>query len=1607
MNISLRALSLVGLLSIFTGVASAQVATGAPPLGSFGGGPIDAINLANLNAHIDIPVLHKAGRGLPFDYDITYDSSIWTPVTSGSSKTWEPAGSFGWSAPQQGYVTKQGEAYLGWCYTGGVKTGTTIEWAFTYIDSMGTPHSFPGYEYYYSGSCGSGWSPWTSTAKDGSGYVLQIASSGLTTVTATNGVLVNTSSIYRVDTNGNEITTSGGQFFDTLNATTPALTVAGTAPSPTTYTYTAPSGASAAYTMKYTSYMVRTNFGCSGVTEFPATSETLVSEIDLPDQSINPSDKYTFTYETTPGYPSDTTGRLASVTLPTGGTITYDYSGGSNGITCADGSTATLTRYTPDTGSNYWTYAHSESGTAWTTTITDPQSNQTVMNFQGIYPTETQVYQGSSSSGTLLGTTFSCYNMATPPCNTTAITLPITQQANLLEWPGSGGLQSETVTSYDSYGLVTEVDQYAYGAGAPGSVVRKTLVSYAIALTNGIVGLPASLTIEDGSGNVKAQNTYCYDEGTPSGTTSCNAYGAPTATSGTPQHIAISGSHGNLTTMTSLVTGSTTLGKTFTYYDTGNVNVATDVNTAQTTFAYGSGSCGNSFATSINEPLSLSASAAWNCTGGVQTSATDENGNTVSTSYTDAYFWRPYSFEDQLSNYTYLTYTAQTSVESSMTFNGLNSVSDVLNTVDGLGRSHITQVKESPTSSTYDSTETDYDSLGRPSRFTLPYPGTAGQTNASVSSVEVSYDALSRPGPIASSASGYWSIGANYPQNDVYVTAGPAPTGENTKQRQMEYDALGRLTSVCEITAGTSPWLGGNCAQETSRTGYWTTYTYDLNNNLTGVTQNAQSGTTQARTYVYDDLSRMTSETNPESGTTTYTYDTDSTCGISKGDLVKEVDHAGDTICFAYDALHRMTSTTYSGTYASVTPSRYFVYDAATVDSASMSNAKTRLAEAYTCFSPCTKLTDEGFSYTARGEPSDLYESTPHSGSYYHVNQTYWANGANNVLQNLSGLPTITYGPDGEGRIYSASASSGQNPLTSTTYNVASLPTAVNLGSSDSDSFAYDSNTNLMNKYTFTVNGQSLVGQPGWNPLGTLGSLAITDPFNSSDAQTCTYSHDDLTRIASANCGSIWSQTFTYDPFGNIVKNGTGIEGFSANYSSSTNQMTDFGGFTPTYDSNGNLTNDSLSSYAWDANGRPVTADSVGLTFDALGRIVEQNNGGTYTEIAYTPAQAKLALMSGSTLQKGFVPLTGGSMAVYSATGLDHYRHSDWLGTARLASTPSQTVSSDWASAPFGEVYAVKSGTTADPSFTGQNQDTISTLYDFPAREYNQHTGRWPSPDPAGIASVDPTDPQTWNRYAYVRNSPLGLTDPLGLDPGDCDDPDDFGECCIGFVCCDPDDPFSFGCPPPPKPLPPYPVPIYEPENTGPILIESLGMPPGMLVLPSDVSGMLGNVLGLSTPGCEFGACGGGNGFYQGPGAFPSSGSGEQQLAWLSLAIHLANHTGVSDKIFYCEVTQLEDPSLNPAVVNPSGGGFGAVGLMQVRQPAWQEGNRQLNPYSAGFQGPYSASSLTNPAINIQVGILNFGTHLKASGGNVWAAVKSAGDGTDGYVNKVKACAGQ
>jgi len=122
-----------------------------------------------------------------------------------------------------------------------------------------------------------------------------------------------------------------------------------------------------------------------------------------------------------------------------------------------------------------------------------------------------------------------------------------------------------------------------------------------------------------------------------------------------------------------------------------------------------------------------------------------------------------------------------------------------------------------------------------------------------------------------------------------------------------------------------------------------------------------------------------------------------------------------------------------------------------------------------------------------------------------------------------------------------------------------------------------------------------------------------------------------------------------------------------------------------------------------------------------------------------------------------------GRVALYTSAGINNYHHMDWLGSYRLESNTGRGFAWDTAYGPFGEPYAASG--SAVPAFTGMTQDTASNVYDFPAREYGIQ-GRRPSPDPAGLAAVNPMDPQTWNRYAYVRNSPLELIDPFGLCGG-------------------------------------------------------------------------------------------------------------------------------------------------------------------------------------------------------------------------------------------------
>jgi hypothetical protein len=645
-------LALALTFALFAGIAQAQVSTGTPLYGSFGGGP-DVINLADLNSHISIPIVHKSGRGTDFTYDLSYDSSVWYPSSASGINTWTPVTNWGWRGQTEvavGYVSYK--THLHQCPVKGDGNYPTYD-TYVFHDMFGIMHAYVGSAV---SDCNGIFTGFTETAADGSGYKINVTDVSAETITSSSGQVSNppvnntTGASTATDRNGNQFSVnSSNQFFDTLSSTPPVLSItgSGSAGSPLTFTYTAPGG-SASYKVNYTNYTVATNFAVSGIAEYKSTAAVpLVSSVVLADGS-----QYSFTYEPTPTTPSSgactpyagttcVTARLAQITLPTSGTIKYAYSGGSNGI-FSDGSTAILTRTLTPGGA--WTYAQVKgSGAASTTTVTDPQSNVTTIQFQGIYETQRQIAS--------LLTANTCYNGATSPCLGTAITLPITQRSTITTL---GTQQSKHVDSYNaSSGVLTESDDYDYGTGAPGALIKKVLITYAplgnitafrqlVTLCNG----SSTASACNGTGTVVSQTKYNYDE---------TAVVANTAT--TPQHVAVAGSRGNLTSINYPVG---TLTSKSTYFDTGILQTSTDVNGAVTTYNFpdATSTCGNAFPTSITEPLSLGRSMTWNCTGAVQLTAKDENLQIVQSTYTDPYFWRPNSSIDQLSNVTNLVYDA-------------------------------------------------------------------------------------------------------------------------------------------------------------------------------------------------------------------------------------------------------------------------------------------------------------------------------------------------------------------------------------------------------------------------------------------------------------------------------------------------------------------------------------------------------------------------------------------------------------------------------------------------------------------------------------------------------------------------------------------------------------------------------------------------------------------------------------------------------------------------------------------------------------------------------------------------------------------------------------
>ena len=139
------------------------------------------------------------------------------------------------------------------------------------------------------------------------------------------------------------------------------------------------------------------------------------------------------------------------------------------------------------------------------------------------------------------------------------------------------------------------------------------------------------------------------------------------------------------------------------------------------------------------------------------------------------------------------------------------------------------------------------------------------------------------------------------------------------------------------------------------------------------------------------------------------------------------------------------------------------------------------------------------------------------------------------------------------------------------------------------------------------------------------------------------------------------------------------------------------------------------------------------------------------------------------------------------------YLSYDHLGSVRLVTDQNGVVKARHDFLPYGEEVPASTagrssqfGSTTDAAqkFTGQIRDQEATMDYFNARYFVAALSRFTSPDP-GNAGADLTDPQTWNAYAYVRNSPLHMVDPSGMDGFGNGDDGGWGDCWDDPFACD------------------------------------------------------------------------------------------------------------------------------------------------------------------------------------------------------------------------------
>jgi RHS repeat-associated protein len=387
-------------------------------------------------------------------------------------------------------------------------------------------------------------------------------------------------------------------------------------------------------------------------------------------------------------------------------------------------------------------------------------------------------------------------------------------------------------------------------------------------------------------------------------------------------------------------------------------------------------------------------------------------------------------------------------------------------------------------------------------------------------------------------------------------------------------------------------------------------------------------------------------------------------------------------------------------------------------------------------------------TYDQANRPSGLSGTLNSTATQYLADITYAPHG---------GWAGQTYNKNQMGRLF--------------TYNNRLQPTEMKDGVPTLNGSTVASVPNPLLDLQYLWGSTTLNGNSTSNNGNLTGQNIITQ--NPTASFTQSYSYDTLNRIASAgeSGANAWSEQFNADRYGNLwLTNADTLGGIPTQslmpsapsfFNASTNQLT-----SVSYDQVGNQTVFGSFTLAYDAEGRQISAQSSGsatvsYAYDGQGERVSKSVAGGLTTTYVHDVFGNLAAEY----------TTGGTASPPPCTTC--YLSWDHLGSTRLMTDQNGNPVGRHDYLPFGvEIPAGYAGRTSawgtadnvTAKFTGQERDAETGLDFFQARYHGSAQGRFLSPDPLGNFVASTADPQSWNMYAYVRNNPLSLVDPSGLD---------------------------------------------------------------------------------------------------------------------------------------------------------------------------------------------------------------------------------------------------